>query len=460
MSTPTEKIGTSSGPRTRLGSVRLNFCALLRGHRRSSASGRDTAAPETRSRELKRTDGERRQVVEFGWTSDFADIQFDAQAVEQPEKRRPWLLLSFLVCVVLPCLVVGIYLLFFASPQYQVETKLTVRSSASAGGTALSSSILNKIGMNNVAASGQDSVIVADYVKSRAIIGDIGGLPSIKERFGKASIDYFSRLGAADGEEKAFEYWSKHVVAQVDGISGIITIRVLGFFADDALDLTNTIIHASEKMLNQLSLRIRQDQLERARVEVETSANDLAEARSLIIEFQERTRTLDPTESAKRILEIITKLRMQYLDIDTELTLSKSIGAHARGDSVATPRPGEQQLEANAEILDSQIKKYESMLVGGGDAALSTQFKEFELLKLRQEFAEKLYTVSRAAYEEARRSLERQQLYLVVVVEPTAPDRPAYPTPFTSVVLLFASLSIGWGILCLLIAAVRDGFSD
>lgn len=461
MSPPTENIDASvSAPKSRLGSVRSGLNALLRRRRRTAASAREVVPPTKLPTGLKRADDGARQVVEFGWTDDFSDIQFDAQAVEKPEKRRPWLLLSFLACVVLPCVLAGVYLLFFASPQYQVETKLTVRSASSTGGATLSSSILSKIGVSSVGANGQDSVIVVDYVKSRAIIADIGGPSAIGAHFGKASIDYFSRLDVKDGEEEIFKYWSDHVVAQNDGISGIITVRVLGFSPDDTLDLTNTIIHASERMLNRLSLRIRQDQMQRANAEVESSAKDLAEARSQIIEFQERTHTLDPTESAKRILEIISRLRMQYIDIDKDLALSKSIGTRARGDAAAVTRPGDRQLEANAEVLDNQIKKYEAMLVGSGDATLSTQFKEFELLKLRQEFAEKLYTVSRAAYEEARRSLERQQLYLAVVVEPTAPDRPTFPTPFISVVLLFASLTIGWGILCLLIAAVRDGFSD
>ncbi len=448
MSSPLESSGVTEG-RSRFSRIWSNVGTLL-GRRPIGARGRGFARPDG-SRALRRTDDTENRMTEFGWSAENMGSVYLGAPMDAPKPRGRWLLISHLFFVIVPSVVVAIYLTFVASPQYQVETKLTVRSASSTNSISASSSLLRKIGLNSTSSNGQDAVIVADYVKSRAIIADIGGREALAKWFGKPSIDYFSRLDTTDSEEKAFRYWGNHVIAQVDGISGIVTIRVLGFTPSDTLELTDTIVKRSEDLLNKLSLRSRSDYLDRAGAEVEESAGTLATVRSKMVEFQERTRSLDPTETAKQILEIITKLTLQYLDIEKELALSKSMNV---------VRPGEQRLKANAQVLNEQIKKYEGMLAGSGDATLSAQLKEFELLKLHLEFAEKLYTVSRAAYEEARRNLERQQLYLAVVVQPTAPDRPTYPTPFTSVLLLFAWLTIGWGIVCLVFAAVRDGFSD
>ncbi len=102
--------------------------------------------------------------------------------------RHGALSVSFTVMVILPSMAAFCYFLLWASPQYLSEARIAVRSNSVVGipiVTATQSSDAtvgnapNIIGNSTVrGAAGittQDSYIVADYIRSTALIDDLGG---------------------------------------------------------------------------------------------------------------------------------------------------------------------------------------------------------------------------------------------------------------------------------------------
>jgi capsular polysaccharide transport system permease protein len=107
--------------------------------------------------------------------------------------------------------------------------------------------------------------------------------------------------------------------------------------------------------------------------------------------------------------------------------------------------------------LDKQIADLNALLLGKtGAGTISNQLKDYEILKLREEFAEQMYMLARSSFEDARKKLDKQQLYLVVVVPPILPELAAYPRVFANTGLVALGSFILWAIAALIFASVRD----
>ena len=77
-------------------------------------------------------------------------------------------------------------------------------------------------------------------------------------------------------------------------------------------------------------------------------------------------------------------------------------------------------------------------------------------MRLQQEFAAKRYETARARLEQARTRAANEQLFIVAVVEPNLPEKPALPKPFRTTLLILIGLSVAYGIGWMLIAGVRE----
>ncbi|WP_426240740.1 hypothetical protein [Pararhizobium sp. DWP1-1-3] len=363
------------------------------------------------------------------------------------------LLRSFLLVVALPPLVALFYYSLVASDVYVAETKLTVRAAldSTAKSSSLSggaSSIIGKLGLGSSGSPTQDSRIILDYLKSRAAIEDVGGRTALARYYEQPSIDWISRLDSKGYAEELTDYWQSKVTASVDNASNILTLRVKGYTPDDAQSLAQKLVSSSEALINDISRRSRGDALRRAEEEVERSMAELADTRLKLLTLQQTTRAIDPVQSAKQIATILSTLTLQKVQLESQLAVSDSTGTKGR--------PGESYMQSRLDVIDKQIRELEDMLTGDKSSSISMQLKDFEILKLRQEFAEQVYTLARASFEESRRNLDKQQIYLVVVVPPFKPEHALYPRVFVDTLLVFLGCLIVWSICALMVASVRD----
>ncbi|KSV88323.1 hypothetical protein [Sinorhizobium sp. GL28] len=363
------------------------------------------------------------------------------------------LLKSFLLMVLAPTVATFIYFAFIASNVFVSEAKLTVREALQpAGSDKAGGSILGQLNIGKTGDSSQDTMIVMDYVKSRSVIEDVGGRERLLRLYGRADIDFLSRLAPDQDLEQVWQYWKSHVTASVDTLSGILTLRVRAYSADDAFSLSSDVIQRSESLINAISLRSKNDAVMRAKKEVDFASKALADARTEILKFQQSNQTIDPVETAKQTLKLISELTLQKTAFENELATSASMRL--------ANKPGEAQLRARLSAVESQLQKLNSMLTGNAtEATVSSQLKDFELLKIQSEFSEYMYKLARNGYERVRQKLDQQDLYLVTVVPPSKPDSATYPRTLSYTALAFAGFLIGWGILSLLVASVKDSIT-
>lgn len=359
------------------------------------------------------------------------------------------LLFSFLAFVVFPTLLALTYYAVIASDVYVVEAKITVRDGSVAEGKAQTSSILSKFGITKGDNSAQSALILLDYIRSRAIVRDLGGGARLSTIYSSDEIDWLSRMDATGSVEDTWDYWRDRVTASVDTTSNILTLRVRAYTPETALDLSSQIIKESEGLINNISRRSREDALSRAKDEVDRSVSDLADIRSQLLNFQQRTGSIDPIDSAKRLIALVSSLTAKKIEIESQLKTAVATGVAGR--------PGERSLQSKLNVINDQISDLNELLASNTtNNSVSAQLKEYELLKLREEFSKQIYVISRGSYEQARRNLDRQQLYVATIVRPVLPDSALYPRVFIDSGLVMLALAVFWSISALIVASIKD----
>lgn len=391
-------------------------------------------------------------VVTLGQKSLVFRACADKVAATTADLGGGWWSRTLLVFVVLPSLLFFLYAAFWQTRGYEAEARLTVRGAQEfRGSSGDASSIVNRIANGGPGSKStiQDAYIVLNYIKSVAIIADLGGAEYLEKYYSSSKFDIFSRLKTGDKIEDLLEYWLSRVTASVDTVSGIVTLKVEAFAPDDASQIAQDIVRRSEILINEITERSRRDAVKRAEVEVSRSADRLAATRDKLTAFRDETAVFDPATRAKSIAELITKLTLDKIAIENSLaTLDSSLGPDS---------PSFRFQRTKLATIEQQIAELNRTLTGPHNSkALSAQLATFERLKLDEQFDELIYKISQSAYQHARQELERRQLYLVVVVAPSKPEEAKYPKVFSSSLLLLAASFIFWSIGALVVASISD----
>ena len=362
---------------------------------------------------------------------------------------------SFILCVILPSLVSSVYLAFIESDEYVSEAHFTIRTAPETRSSSIKDllgSVSSSLGMGistGGQASTQDVYIVADYIRSRSIIQDIGGKPVLSAIFSRPSIDWLSRLSSSATFEDAWKYWKRKINAVIDTPSETITLDVRAFTSEEAHNLAELILNKSEALVNEISERSRRDAMTRAQNEVKLAEDRLRNARQALLAFRNKENIIDPTLSAKSIGETITKLTHDKVLLENNRA--------ALGNSAASNSPMGRVYATQIAAIDEQIAKLESQLTSQDkDTALSNKITGYENRQIELEFAQKLYSIAQAGVEKARNEQEKQQLYLVTIDRPSVPDNSTYPRILLNSITIFAGCLILWSMVTLLAASVRD----
>jgi capsular polysaccharide transport system permease protein len=356
---------------------------------------------------------------------------------------------SFLVCVVLPSLAVAAYLTLWASDEYESEARFTVRAANETTSNSLNDalSMFSSLGISK--STGQDVYVVADYIRSRVIIEDLGGKPFMHQLFSKSAIDWVSRLSPRATFEDAWKYWNRKVTAVINTQASIITVKVRAYSSPEAHNLSQLIVERSEALVNEISERSRNDALKRADAEVQAAMKRASSARQAMLDWRNKANVINPVSSASSIGTTLTQL------MKDKLLLENSRGALS--DVMDKNSPTQRLLQTQIDSLDKQIAQLQARLTSQqSENVISGQISTFEELQLETQFAEKILTIAQSAYERARMEQDKQQLYLVPIVRPTVPEKAIYPQLSVAIPMVFAVFLALWGMFSLVIASIRD----
>src|SRR5262249_10126111 len=158
-----------------------------------------------------------------------------------PLAKIPPVLWSLILFVLAPSFAAVFYFVFIAAHQFSAEARFAVRQiDAENTETTLSpttsQSDVNSVGANvSFTAPGQNDYIVTSYIRSRAIVDDLNAKFNLREIFRRPEADFWARLKRNASIDELTDYWNSMVSTDIDAPSGIVTLQIRAFRADDAV---------------------------------------------------------------------------------------------------------------------------------------------------------------------------------------------------------------------------------
>jgi capsular polysaccharide transport system permease protein len=363
----------------------------------------------------------------------------------RPRLSLPWL--SFAMVVMFPVLVAGIYYFFIAADQYVVEFRLALRSAQPP--TAQFAVWLPTTETPTTIAT--DSYIVVQYIRSRAIVDDLGPTLDLRKMFSAQLADWPARLHLPATVERLVRYWRGQVDAFFDASNGTIVVRARAFSRRDALALAQGILGLSERLVNQLSERARENALRDADAEVARAQRRLTDALYRLRDYRDAEGLVDPNEAANATEKLAEQVREALVGAETELsTLRRYVGEGA---------PTVRLLEARIQSLEQQDRILRSSITETANTrsqALSRVMGRYEELESERRFAEHAYEHALDALDQARLNADRQQIYIADFIPPGLPEEALYPRRGRSLAIVLLIAFSVWAIGGLTVRSLRD----
>lgn len=335
-----------------------------------------------------------------------------------------------IVFLIVPFFALTLYLAFFASDQYQVETRFAVRTVSTPLGDVLSS-----FGGASGGQTRSETAIVAKYLTSDTLVRSLEQEIGLRNIYARDGVDFLSRFDPNEPQEDLLSYWKWKTTVSEETSTGLISIKVLAFTPEDAVLISNKLIDRATELVNGLSEKNRQSVLELAQARLDRARESLADIAKQIALVQNNTGVLDTGAQSSAQVKLVSSLELVLAEQQaTRISVSKLSSESARI----------RQLDALIASLKKEIEAQKAKLTGNGSGQtpMSEVMVTFEQLQADQKIARNEFAAAAAAFEDARMGAERQQLYLSVFTRPNLPESATYPKRFQTWLMGMAIASV------------------
>jgi capsular polysaccharide transport system permease protein len=351
--------------------------------------------------------------------------------------------------VLIPWLLYAFYLVFLASPIYESQTQLILKTNDSASAFDPSSLLLG--GFAGVSVS-NDAKLVEAYVLSRDMLDKLDERLDMRSHYVNSGADFFSRLSALHSSEDFLKYYQQHVDVKVDQVSGVITIRAKAFEPAFAQLISLNITEQAEQFINNISNDLAKSRLAFADSEHQSIEDSLEQVKSQMLRFQSEHNMVDPSVEGAAFQQITYGLESAIAQKRAELNGLQSI--------MSNDAPAVVNLQRDIAALQHQINDERAKITDSQDVEqgrpMSELIAEFGNLRIQLELRTQAFAASLAALEKIRVETYQQLQYLVVVESSSLPDDNQYPKITYNLSLTAILLLLFFGIVRIVIATVRE----
>ncbi len=353
----------------------------------------------------------------------------------------------WLTVILSPSIFAAIYYGLIASDRYVSEARFVIHTASKPSGIMGGlSALLQLAGLER---SQDDAFAVRDYLTSRDALRELNARLPLRPRYGVADADFLARFPSilyGPSDEAFFRYFGTMLTAVVNTGSGLTTLRVQGFRAEDAQQVTRILLDLGEEQVNRLNTRIQQDAVRLAASELARAEERRITTQVAVTAFRARELTLDPNKESAGIIGMIGRLSSELADARMML------------DQTRASAPNSPQLLTQQQRVDAINRQIElqRLQVAGEANGIADKIERYERLLLEDEFAIRALAQTTISMESARIEARRQQLFLERVVEPGLPDEAIMPQRWALATTVFGFNVIGGLIVFLLITGVRE----
>jgi capsular polysaccharide transport system permease protein len=343
---------------------------------------------------------------------EIAKIQRD---LARRRRRKSLLLLARLsIFVMLPTLMAGWYFYVMATPMYATKSEFVIQQSEAGGGGGGAG--LGGLFAGTSMATQQDSITVQSYLTSRAAMARLDAEHGFKATFSDPDIDPIQRLPEDATNETAYGVYQDHVRISYDPTEGILKMEVIAPDPATSQLFSEALIGYAEEQVDQLTQRLREDQMAGARASYEEAEERRSQALAAWLAIQEEVQQIDPIGETAARTQQISALETQRQQLQLELQTRLSVS-----------RPNEAQVNS----LRSQIANIEGLIANlraemteatTNGTSLAAKNQELRLAEENYTFQTVIVQQALQQMEAARIEANRQVRYLSLGVEPLAPE--------------------------------------
>jgi len=361
---------------------------------------------------------------------DIFKIQRD---IAKRRRRKLALLLTRLsFFVFIPTIIVGYYFMFMATPMFATNSEFVIQQADSTGSSAGG---LGGMFQGTGMATQQDSITVQSYLASRAALVRLDKDHGFRAHFSAPEIDSVQRLTPDATNEALFELYQKRVKISYDPTEGILRMEVIAATPEASQEFSESLIEYAEEQVDQLTRRLREDQMAGALASYQSAETRRSEALAEWLKIQESTDIIDPAATTGAIISQVSALKSQRQQLQLSLAGKLSVS-----------RPNQAQvdgLRAQITNLDTLINDLRSQMTSTSDGgnSIASDNTRLRLAEENYNFQTVLVQQALAQMEATQIEANRQVRYLSMGVEPVAPDEATYPRAFENTMLAFLIFS-------------------
>ena len=361
---------------------------------------------------------------------DIFKIQRD---IAKRRRRKLALLLTRLsFFVFIPTIIVGYYFMFMATPMFATNSEFVIQQADSTGSSAGG---LGGMFQGTGMATQQDSITVQSYLASRAALVRLDEDHGFRAHFSAPEIDSVQRLTPDATNEALFELYQKRVKISYDPTEGILRMEVIAATPEASQEFSESLIEYAEEQVDQLTRRLREDQMAGALASYQSAETRRSEALAEWLKIQESTDIINPAATTGAIISQVSALESQRQQLQLSLAGKLSVS-----------RPNQAQvdgLRAQITNLDTLINDLRSQMTSTSDGgnSIASDNTRLRLAEENYNFQTVLVQQALAQMEATQIEANRQVRYLSMGVEPVAPDEATYPRAFENTMLAFLIFS-------------------
>lgn len=334
--------------------------------------------------------------------------------------------------VLLPAMLVSYYYYAVATPLYATNTEFVIQKAESSGG---GSGALGGLLGGTSFATVQESITVQSYLESREAMLRLNDELGFRDHFSGDNIDPLVRLAPDASDEQMYKTYLRNLTIGYDPTEGLIRMEVLAADPATSQAFSVALITYAEERVDQMSSRLREDQMAGAREGFEVAEERSLASQMRVLELQEARGVLSAEAEVSQVFNQIGTYEMQLTE--ERLRLSE-ISAASRPNATRV-----QIAEANIARFVALIAQLRASLTDDGDGEVSLARIQSELIIAQADLETRQLMMTEAlqAMESARSEAQRQSLYISMGVFPIAPDEAAFPKAFEKTLLALVVFS-------------------
>ncbi|MBS1304068.1 capsule biosynthesis protein [Loktanella sp. SALINAS62] len=358
-------------------------------------------------------------------------MQIQRDMARRRRLKAALMMVRLCIFVLIPTAIVGYYYYNIATPMFATDSEFVIQQAepASAAGG------LGGMFQGTSMATQQDSITVQSYLQSRAAMVRLDEDHDFKAHFSQDWIDPIQRLPEDATNEAAYGVYQDMVKISYDPTEGILRMKVIAATPEVSQEFSNALIEYAEEQVDQLTQRLREDQMAGARESYVSAEAARSAALQDWLGIQEQVQQIDPIGETAARTQQISALESER----QRLTLSLQERLSVRTPNQAQVNAIESQI-SNIETLISDLRQQMTTANAQG-TSLAARNTELRLAEENYTFQTVLAQQALTQMETARVEANRQVRYLSMGVEPVAPDEATYPKAFENTILAFLIFS-------------------